>query len=160
MWAVLQFGSTWVAVDQREAPAVESRDDLIESRAPALGSIRFAGADRPVFALDAQLVPQRAISPESRACAILRHESELFGLLCDDIAILSALEAAEFDLPPAMRLADTPIHSLVRINDQQLAVRSSARALAQRLGVGSSDQRSSPPAEADALALPSAGEAA
>jgi hypothetical protein len=133
--AVLSFAGVRIALEQRDLGEIESAAEVQAARdGLGIGCVQSQGRPWPVYALDARLQPVATRDAARRVCAMLVLDDVRFGLLVDDLALLDPKRATAFAVPGAMRLADSPLRALLRVDDGVIA-QTSAAALAARAGI-------------------------
>lgn len=113
--ALLKITGLNLQLPQGDIRTLESATD-VDTAAPALhsiGWIAYAQKRWPVYCLSEELALMAVVPSERRACALLTMGAGYIGILCDDMIILKDIAAQRYELPDAMRLADTPILHLV-----------------------------------------------
>jgi len=113
--ALLKITGLNLLLPQGEIRTLESATD-VDTAAPALNSIGWITYTQkrwPVYCLSEELALMAVVPSERRACALLAMGAGFIGILCDDMIILKDIAAQRYELPDAMRLADTPILHLV-----------------------------------------------
>lgn len=129
-WVMLQIGDFICLLPQQEVCAVESVNAMVVSNStvpPALGKIRFAQQEWPCYCLSEQLQFLSLAPSARRACLILRHEQDYFGLLCDDARVLPQTADQVHALPTAMRSPHSPLLGLVQMQNQLACLSDSAQ---------------------------------
>lgn len=129
-WVMLQIADFICLLPQQEVCAVESVSAMIASNAvvpPALGKIRYAQQEWPCYCLSEQLQFLSLAPSTRRACLIVRHEQDFFGLLCDDARVLPQTADQIHALPSAMRSPYSPLLGLVQMQNQLACLSASAQ---------------------------------
>lgn len=128
--ALLKINGLNLLLPQSEIRTLESATD-IDVKGPVLHSVGWIEYSRkrwPVYCLSEELTLMAVVPPERRACAMLLMGAGYIGVMCDDMIILKDFSAQRYELPVAMRLADTPILYLVSY-EQGIACASNANRL-------------------------------
>ena len=113
--ALIKIDNLNLLLPQGEIRTLASSTD-VDRVAPALHSVGWVGHMQkhwPVYCLTEQLVLMSEIPPERRACAMLAMGAGYIGILCDDMVVLKNFTAQRYELPVAMKTADTPVLYLV-----------------------------------------------
>lgn len=103
-----------ILLAQSEIHSLEPAVDLNREEPPVLGVgwISFDGRDRPVYCLGPDLTPSEDLPSTRRICLLLSASEGYFGLMCDELKILSATSLRPLPLPAIMRSPHTPVQSL------------------------------------------------
>ena len=113
--ALLKINSLNLLLPQGDIRTLESSTD-INLVAPALHSVGWVSYQQkhwPVYCLSEELALLDVIPPERRACAMLNMGAGYIGIMCDDMVVLKNYTAQRYELPIAMKAANTPILYLV-----------------------------------------------
>jgi hypothetical protein len=113
--ALLKIGSLNLLLPQGDIRTLESSAD-VDTIAPALysvGWITYLQKRWPVYCLAEELALMNIVPPERRACAMIAMGVGYIGIMCDDMIVLKDFTAQRYELPAAMKMADTPILYLV-----------------------------------------------
>ncbi len=112
--ARLSMGSTELMFPQVDVVSIESVFDLVkrESSSFVIGVFELNGDVVPVYALTDQLELLYEAPEKRYHCAILRHQSGVFGLLCDDVKHLELHDIEFQSIPQCMRHETMPLTHL------------------------------------------------
>ena len=127
--AVLKFDGVDLMIRQDEIRMLEPASG-VDTAVPERNSVGWIGYMRqrwPVYCLSEQLELMNSIPPTRRTCALLSLENGHIGVLCDDVNILKQAAGQNYELPLAMRTAQTPILGLLAYNNGMLSVSSANR---------------------------------
>ena len=129
--AVLKFNGMDLMIRQDEIRMLEPAS-AVDSADPERNSVGWIGYMRqrwPVYCLSEQLELMDSIPPSRRTCVLLTLANGHIGVLCDDVSVLKQVGGQNYELPLAMRTAQTPVLGLLAHDNGMLSV-SSASGLA------------------------------
>jgi hypothetical protein len=127
-----------IAVDDRRLFLAQSEIRSLEPVAElnceepptaGVGWTAFGTREWPVYCLGSDLRPMDRLPSTSRICVLLGVDEGYFGLLCDELDLLSGKRLQTFPLPAIMRSAHTPVQALVLHEDTPGCVLSADRLL-------------------------------
>ncbi len=127
--AMLKMDGLNLLLPQGDIRTLESASDMDRS-APALSSTGWVPYQQkrwPAYCLSEGLALMAGVPPGRRACVMLAFGGGYMGILCNDVIVLKDFDAPAFEFPPAMRLPDTPITSLVEYAGGIACVSNAAR---------------------------------
>lgn len=105
---------------------LETLEPLLDIRAPAaapaIGCLRSADGDVPVYCCGPDLEPLTELEGVRRMCAVLRATDGLLALACDDITAVAAGAVRPVDLPACQASPATPVLGLAMHDGRVLAV--------------------------------------
>lgn len=133
---LLSFAGIHLALAPGDLRLIEATADLSWADPPerGVGWISALGQAWPVYSLSFDLAPLVEATPERRMCAVLGHDSGLYGLLCEDIQILRGVGPRFQGTPPSARGTGSPIKDLA-IDARGLLCGANANDLARFIGV-------------------------
>ncbi len=121
-----------LVLSQSEIRALEAASD-VDRQEPeqfSVGWIQYLQQRWPTYCLSSELSLLTTIPKERRACILLASGSDHIGILCDEVRIARHNELEQqHELPPVMHLADTPILSLVGLNENDVGCLTDAKQL-------------------------------
>ncbi len=125
--AILKISGLRLSLPQTGMRALEAADDVDVSGAatPAIGWIVHGQQRWPVYCLSQDLALLHEMPSERRACVLLDAGEGCVGVLCDDVSM--GHEGQRHELPPAMRLPDTPILGLMETEEGIVCLTSAER---------------------------------
>ena len=129
-YAVLSIGRLGRLIPQYQIHALEPVFDVQRSKGGELGWITVAGVRSPVYCLSENLQPIREVSADRHICVLLDMGGGLFGVLCDQVAMLEQAELEIKPLPACIHTPDTPLRGLVLHDKKVLCVTSADDLLA------------------------------
>jgi hypothetical protein len=118
--AVLKIDGLDLMFRQSDVRALESAS-YVDANNPWEGSIGWIAYMRqrwPVYSLSDQLELSDDVPPSRRTCALLAIETGYFGMLCDDVSIVTQAAWQTHEVPVAMKNASTPILGLIHAGDK------------------------------------------
>ena len=136
-YTLLSIGGHAILLPQSEICTLAPIKDLslVGRRASGVvGWFPLAGRRWPVYCLDEALHPLPHLLPGQRLCALVKCNTNYFGLVCAHVAIVPGSAVRIWPVPAAMALPDSPLQGLSRHADS-VALVSTAAALAAVLGV-------------------------
>lgn len=126
-FALIELDAVALLVPQHDLHAIEPVLD-VDTDAPtgmAAGGIRLRSGDWPVFCPSDDLEPLAGLLPERRICAMLAHDSGLFGVVCRGVASVSARSVRLFPMPRCM--VSTPLRELALHGERVVCVTDATR---------------------------------
>jgi hypothetical protein len=134
--AVLNISGLQLALRQSEIRGLESAPgiDTDETKPFSVGWVAFGGERWPVYCLSQELSLLVVVPRERRSCVVMDTGAGYIGILCDSLNLgVQFLPEQHQELPPAMRLPDTPILGLIALEDKNVACTSSAERLVEHV---------------------------
>lgn len=133
--ALLRISSLRLELPQSEICALEAATDVDPLDAPpySVGWILHAEQRWPVYSLSPELSLLIVIPEERRTCAVLASGQGFLGILCDEAGTIQVSASQRQELPPPMRLADSPVLSLVALENGEVACATTAERIAAHL---------------------------
>jgi hypothetical protein len=122
--ALLKISDLWFVFPHRDIGALESTYDIDTHEAEpfSVGCIKYKNQGWPVYCLSPELSLLSDIPAERRACILLSAGAGYIGVLFDEISIAKQeVLGKRQELPPAMRLPDTPVIGLVQLAGNNVA---------------------------------------
>jgi hypothetical protein len=113
--AVLKIGGLDLLFQQSDVRALESASS-VDGNASSAGSVGWISYMRqrwPVYCLSDQLDLLSGMPPSRRTCALLALKTGYVGMLCDDVTIIKQTAGQCYEVPVAMKSADTPVVGLL-----------------------------------------------
>jgi hypothetical protein len=126
---LITIGELKLLLPPSDVRSLESVTDLDTSQ-PALNSIGWVVYMQkrwPVYCLAEDLTIMESVPVERRACVILAMGAGYMGVLCNDLSMQKKIDAQRHELPPAMRMPDTPILYLIEFEKSVACASSSLR---------------------------------
>lgn len=134
-YVFLSIGQLGLLIPQHQVHALEPSFDVQRSKGgDATGWISVTGASSPVYCLSENLQLIHEIPTDRNICVLLDIGDGLFGILCDQVVMLTQAELEIRPLPACMQGPDTPLRGLVLYGEKVLCV-TSADDLQACLGV-------------------------
>ncbi|MDD5058730.1 MAG: chemotaxis protein CheW [Sideroxydans sp.] len=129
--ALLKISGLRLQLPQKEISALETADSVVKQdvQPHSIGWLQHARQRWPVYCLSQNLTLFDTVPAERRACVLLGAGNSFVGILCDDVSISQPSQNQPHELPPAMRLAQTPVLGLVATGDEGIACITSAEQL-------------------------------
>lgn len=121
---VLKIDGLDLLFQQNDIRALESAAN-VDRNAPGEYSVGWTSYMRqrwPVYCLSEQLDLLSVALPSRRTCALLALEAGYVGVMCDDVSIIRLAAAQRYEVPIAMRSAETPILGLLPSGDRLLCI--------------------------------------
>jgi chemotaxis signal transduction protein len=136
IFLAIHLGPLRLLVPQEDVRTVESATDIRTptSKPGAFGSIRIGRERWPVYCLSETLSEFCTEAGSRRICPILVSQDGSYGLLCDDVQLVTAHELDVKPLPSAMQRHGAAVGGLALYGDELVCV-SSADALLGALRV-------------------------
>lgn len=131
-YALLRLDDLRLLVPQHEIRLLEPSVDVTLSDPPAggVGWIAFRQQRVPVFCLSAAHQWQAEAEQGRAICALLDADGRFFGLLCTEVSLIGAREAAFHEIPRAMTAPHAPFHRLALHGEDLACVSSAAQVFA------------------------------
>jgi len=126
---VLKFDSVELMIRQDEIRMLEPASS-IDAGDPERYSVGWVGYMRqrwPVYCLSEQLGLMDNIPSSRRTCVLLPSRDGHIGVLCDDVSVLKQAAGRNYELPLAMRTAESPILGLLAHSNGMLSVSNANR---------------------------------
>ena len=136
-YILLSIGGHALLLPQSEIRILAPVHDvkIIGQRASGVvGWLPFAGRRWPVYCLDEGLHPLLHLPPGQRICALVKHNTSYFGLVCAHVTMVQGSALCIWPVPATMAMPDSPLQGLSRHADR-VALVSTAAALAVLLGI-------------------------
>jgi hypothetical protein len=132
---VLSFAGTHIVLARGDLRTIETATDVVRVDPPQNGVGWIAAFDRvwPAFALSADMVPLPDVPTGRRLCAAIGCRRGLFGLLCDEIQVVSEERLSFVPLPALMRGPASPFHAVAK-SEKGIVFASDAEALGRHIG--------------------------
>jgi hypothetical protein len=122
-YVIVTIGKLRLLLPQPHIYALEPALDVEPITGVAVGQIRVENVHWPVYCLSEALTPIRTIPISRRICALLRIDSGLFGLLCDQLALSQWHNGlAILPLPDCMRTPASRLRGLAIQGKEVLGV--------------------------------------
>lgn len=136
-FALLRLEQTRLLIPQADVRVLELTMDMMREAPPAggVGWIRFGEQRQPVYAPSHHLEWLSEVPSDRGLCAVLEAEEGLFGLLCNEVALVKSSEIQIHAMPAPMATPDSPFQQLA-LHGGKLACLSSATKLFARLPLG------------------------
>jgi len=134
--ALLDISGLRLMLPQSEMRALEAATalDTDETKPFSVGWVRLNGERWPVYCLSPELSLLVVVPKERRSCLVLGSGAGYIGILCDEFSVGVQIPPEQrHDLPPAMRMADTPIVGLAALDDDEVACITSAERLIEHI---------------------------
>jgi hypothetical protein len=112
LFAMLRIEGLVVFVPQEEIRTTQPALSTAPVAGPAVGQLVEEGHAWPVYRLNRDLEPVATVPPGTNMCALLRSDNGLFGLLCEGLKPVQAVDLAFHPLPECMDAGDGFVHSL------------------------------------------------
>lgn len=130
--ALICFKGVSLLLPQEGIATIETANNVDRgaSVSGAIGTLKSAGGEWPVFALGADFKPQGDCPESYKYCVAVNHDSRAaFSLVCEEVGTISITDAAELQpLQACMRTPDNPIES-VMLKDGRLMLVSDIESL-------------------------------
>lgn len=123
-YAMLTMDNLGLLIPQHQVHAVEPGLDVQRSAGDAVGWIAVAGAHSLVYCLSGDLKPIREVPTGRHICVLLDSGTGLFGVLCNQVAMLEQAVIEVLPLPECMSAPNTPLQGLVLRDERVLCVTS------------------------------------
>ncbi len=129
--ALLKISGLRLLLPQKEIRALETADSVEKTDAlpHSVGWLQHSQQRWPVYCLSQNLTLLDAVPAERRACVLLGAGTGFAGILCDDVSISQSSQSQPLELPPAMRLPQTPVLGLIASGDEGIVCITSAEQL-------------------------------
>lgn len=129
-YGVLTLDELSLLIPQQQIHALEPGFDVQRAEGDGGAWIAVAGDLYPVYCLSEDLRPVPETRGGRRICVLLDTGSRLFGLLCDQVAMLDRARTETVPLPECMRTPDTPLQELALHGERVFCVTSAPELLA------------------------------
>jgi len=134
--ALISFDGVHLLLPQGGVATIETTSsvELVATAPGAIGTLKTAGGEWPVYALAADFRPRSECPPTYKYCvAINRDDEAAFSLVCEQVSTISVADENELEpLQACMRTAANPIDALL-LKDDKLMLVSDAEAMSQFL---------------------------
>lgn len=134
--ALISFDGVHLLLPQGGVATIETASSVepASSGNGAIGTLRAAGGEWPVYALASDFRPRAECPPSYKYCvAINRAGGAAFSLACEQVGTLSLGDDSELEpLQACMRTAGSPIESLL-LKDDKLMLVSDPESMSQYL---------------------------
>ncbi len=134
--AVLNISGLQLALHRSEIRALESAPDIDtnETKPFSVGWVQFKEERWPAYCLSQDLSLLVVVPRERRSCVVLDTGAGYIGILCDSVNLGIQFRPEQYqELPPPMRLPDTPILGLIALEGDDVACASSAEQLVEHV---------------------------
>lgn len=134
--ALMLISSLRLMLPQSEVRGLETAAaiDTDETKPFSVGWVRINDERWPVYCLSPELTLLLVVPKERRSCMVLNTGAGYIGILCDEFTVGEDIPLEQRrDLPPAMRIADTPILGLAALADGEVACITSAERLVEHV---------------------------
>jgi len=134
--ALISFDGVHLLLPQVGVATIETASNIepVVNAAGAIGTLRTAGGEWPVYALASDFKPRLECPPSYKYCiAINRDGKAAFSLVCEQVGSISVADEDGLEpLQACMRSAGNPIDALL-LKDDKLMLVSDAESMSQYL---------------------------